>query len=135
MQRSKIRVAAAVVLSLSMAGASTLAPLLEACAQPAPVSYSQDIKPIIQGWCISCHAPGGQGFQASGLDLSTYEGLMKGTKFGAMVVPGQPDVSNLVVLIEGKASPQLRMPHNQKPLPSCLRDEVWSWVFQGAKNN
>ncbi len=130
-----VRIAGIVIGSLSLAGATSLTPVREACAQQAPVSYSQDITPILRGWCVSCHQPGGEGFQASGLDLTTYEGLLKGTKFGRMVVPGQPDVSNLVVLIEGKDSPELRMPHNQKPLPSCLRDEVWSWVFQGAKNN
>jgi hypothetical protein len=36
---------------------------------------------------------------------------MKGTKFGRMVIPGQPDSSNLYVLISGRAKiqPQLSM--------------------------
>lgn len=130
-----LRFATVVVAGLTLAGTTTLPPIHKACAQQAPVSYAQDITPILKGWCLSCHQPGGEGFNASGLDLSTYQGLMKGTKFGPMIVPGQPDVSNLVVLIEGRASPQLRMPHNQQPLPSCLRDEIWTWVFQGAKDN
>ena len=33
---------------------------------------------------------------------------MKGTKFGPMVIPGQPDNSNIITLIDGKA--KLKMP-------------------------
>jgi hypothetical protein len=32
----------------------------------------------------------------SGLDLTSYEGLMKGTKFGAMVIPRDSERSNLM---------------------------------------
>jgi hypothetical protein len=60
---------------------------------------------------------------------------MKGTEFGPMVIPGDPDRSNLIVLIEGRASPEIRMPFGHKPLPSCLRQNIWTWIFQGAKNN
>lgn len=121
---------------LSLVAASAIVPIHQACAQQAAqISYSQDISPILRGWCVSCHQPGGQGYQASGFNVTTYEDLMKGTKFGPMVIPGQPDASSLVALIEGRTSPQISMPHGQKPLPSCLRDEIWSWVFQGAKNN
>jgi hypothetical protein len=58
---------------------------------------------------------------------------MKGTNFGPMVVPGKPDESNLMVLVQGQA--KLRMPFEHKPLPSCLRQNIWSWIFEGAKNN
>jgi len=97
------------------------------------MSYAEDIAPIFKGWCVSCHEPAGEGFKASGLDLTSYEGLMKGTKFGPMVIPGQPDNSNLMVLIEGKA--KIRMPFGHNALPNCLRNNIWSWIFQGAKNN
>ncbi len=128
---------AGIVVSGAAVGAALgLMPVHETCAQPRQqLSYTQDVLPIFRGYCFSCHEPGGEGFKASGLDLSTYQGLMKGSKFGPMVVPGQPDISNLVVLIQGKAAPEMRMPHNSKPLPSCLRDEIWTWIFQGAKDN
>ena len=97
------------------------------------MSFAEDIVPILKGWCVSCHQPGAEGFAASGLDLTSYDGLMKGTKFGPMVVPGQPDASNLIVLIEGRA--KIRMPYGHKPLPNCLRNNIWTWIFEGAKNN
>lgn len=123
----------AAVGAFSLGGASLLAPVHEACAAQAGQSFAEDIAPILKGWCVSCHQPGGQGYNESGLDLTSYDGLMKGTKFGPMVVPGQPDNSNLIVLIEGRA--KVRMPFGHKPLPNCLRNNIWSWIFEGAKNN
>ena len=120
---------------LFVAGSATLVPTEQACAQQAQKSYADDIAPIFRGWCVSCHQPGGEGFEASGLDLTSYEGLMKGTEFGPMVIPGEPDMSNLIVLIEGRASPEIRMPLGHKPLPTCLRRDIWTWIFQGATNN
>jgi hypothetical protein len=98
-------------------------------------SFREDIFPIFKGRCIDCHQPGGPGYEASGLDLRTYEGLMKGTKHGPMIIPGDPDVSNLVWLLEWRASPQLRMPHGTKQLSICDRTAIRRWIMEGAKND
>ena len=90
MKRGNITLASVVAVGLWLAGSAALTPIELACAAQAQVSYSEDIAPVFRGWCASCHAPGGEGEKASGLDLSTYEGLMKGTKFGPMVVPESP---------------------------------------------
>ncbi len=119
--------------SMRRALATIMAPIHSVCAQHAQMSYAEDVVPILKGYCMSCHQPGGECYAASGLDLTNYDGLMKGTKFGPMVIPGKPDSSNIIVLIDGKA--QLRMPFGHKALPSCLRDTIYSWIFQGAKNN
>jgi mono/diheme cytochrome c family protein len=99
------------------------------------ISFRNDVFPILRGRCVDCHQPGGAGYEESGLDLRTYEGLMKGTKFGPMVIPGQPDVSNLMVLLDWRADPKLRMPHGGKKLSICDRDAIKWWILQGAKNN
>jgi len=70
------------------------------CAAPAKTSFADDVLPIFKGYCFSCHQPGLQGSDQSGLDLSTYEGVMRGTKFGKMVLPGDPDSSNLMWLLD-----------------------------------
>jgi cytochrome c len=133
MERGTITLASLVAVGLWLAGSTVLTPISPACAAKGEISYSEDIAPIFRGWCVSCHSAGGEGEKASGLDLTTYEGLMKGTKFGPMVVPGQPDESNLTVLIEGRG--KVRMPFGHKALPNCLRQNIWSWIFEGAKNN
>jgi mono/diheme cytochrome c family protein len=99
------------------------------------MSYSEDVAPIFRGRCVVCHAPGGQGYEASGLDLSTYEGAMKGTKYGPMVVPGDPDSSNLMWLLDWRGAADTRMPHGKKKLSVCDRDAIRAWIRQGAKNN
>ncbi len=105
------------------------------CAAKPEASFKEDVFPIFKGRCIDCHQPEGQGYQKSGLDLSTYEGLMKGTKFGPIVVPGDPDTSNLMWLLDWRASPELRMPHGKKKLSTCDRDAIRNWIREGAKDN
>ncbi len=107
----------------------------EACAAPAQTSFAEDVFPIFKGRCLGCHQSGGAGHEKSGLDLSSYEGLMKGTKFGPMVVPRDPDSSNLMWLLDWRASPQLRMPHGTKKLSTCDRNAIRAWIREGAKNN
>lgn len=100
------------------------------------VSYKLDVQPILTSRCGECHTPpNGQGYETSGLDLSNYQGLMKGTKHGAIVIPGDPLRSNLLVLVEGKAAPELRMPHGQRPLLKYQILTLRDWIKQGAKDN
>lgn len=110
--------------------------LLVGCDSEPQVSFSQDVKPILDQNCSRCHQAGGKGKQASGFDVTTYESLMKGTRFGPMVIAGDAESSNMVVLIEGRADPSIRMPHLEKePLaPEDIRT-IRSWIDQGAVNN
>jgi hypothetical protein len=102
----------------------------------APItSFSEDVFPIFKGRCIDCHRPGGAGYETSGLDLTTYEGVMKGTKFGKMVIPGDPDTSNLMWLLDWRGKPETRMPHGQKQLSICDRTTIRHWIMDGAPNN
>ncbi|MBF0126019.1 MAG: hypothetical protein HQM02_02305 [Magnetococcales bacterium] len=97
------------------------------------VSFSEDVFPILQYRCLECHKAGAPGVAFSGLNLESYDGLMKGTRYGPVVVPGNAMVSNLNVLVEGRAG--IRMPHNRKRLTSCEIDILRNWVNQGAKND
>jgi hypothetical protein len=100
------------------------------------VSYKNDVAPILAANCASCHLPGQAGTAASGLDLTSYDTLMKGTKFGPVVIPGEPLTSVLVMLIEGRADPSIKMPHGgAKPLTADETKTIRRWVKQGAKNN
>src|SRR3974390_1309237 len=115
MEKPRIMLLSVAAGGLALAAATFTAPIHQACAQRAQMSFAEDVVPIFNGYCVSCHTPGGQGFTESGLDLTSYEGLMKGTKFGPMVIAGQPDSSNLIILIDGKA--KIRMPFGHTPLP------------------
>jgi mono/diheme cytochrome c family protein len=132
--RTLMAVAATVALG-AVLGAGPFPATQEACAASPKTSFAEDVMPIFRGRCVSCHAPGGQGFEKSGLDLTTYEGVMKGTKNGPMVIAGDAQSSNLMWLLDWRASPELRMPHGSKKLSICDRNAIRSWIFEGAKNN
>jgi mono/diheme cytochrome c family protein len=135
MKRRNLIAAAAIVVGaacLMIVDVST--PSAQLCAEE-PQSFSEDILPILKGRCVSCHQPGGAGYEKSGLDLTTYEGLMKGTKFGAMVIARDPESSNLMWLLDWRASPEVRMPHGKKKLSICDRNAIRAWIREGAKDN
>jgi hypothetical protein len=60
---------------------------------------------------------------------------MKGTNFGPMVRPGDPEASNLIWLLDWRGKPELRMPHGRKKLSTCDRDAIRNWIRQGAHDN
>jgi hypothetical protein len=128
----------------------TLAVLGTGCAKKE-VSFEKEVNPILQKSCLTCHAPGREGYAASGWSVETYESVMKGTKHGPVIVPGSSVSSTLVVLIEHKADSSINMPRKQpQPLlehekylkewkvPMLPAEEIKlirTWIDQGAKNN
>jgi hypothetical protein len=50
-------------------------------------------------------------------------------------MPRDPDGSNLVWLLDHRASPQIRMPHGTKKLSTCDRNDIRTWIREGAQNN
>lgn len=107
---------------------------LAACGQKE-ISFKAEVQPILKQYCVECHAPGGQGEEKSGLVADSYEGLMKGTRFGAIVKPGDTLTSAMIMLVEGRADPSIKMPHGKEALPKEKIDVLKKWVEQGAKNN
>jgi nitrate/TMAO reductase-like tetraheme cytochrome c subunit len=91
---------------------------------PAPVvgnpTFNANIQPIFASECTSCH--GGTSPLAS-LDLSTYAGVMKGGKDGAVIIPGDSANSLLVKIQSAKHF------HNLSPDELLL---VEKWINAGA---
>lgn len=116
-----------------------LAPvLLTGCpgGQEPQVSFANEIKPILGKHCLECHVEGGPGQVKSGLNMETYEGLMKGTRYGPVIDPGNSLSSTLIILVEGRADPSLAMPHGARDkLNATEIGIIKRWIDQGAKNN
>ena len=114
----------------------TLTLVLGGCGGAESVSFSRDVKPILADNCFSCHQEGGAGYEASGFSMETYDDLMRGTQYGPMIIPGDAEGSNLVVLMEGRADPSISMPHgSMDKLPKSDIDTIRRWIEQGAKKN
>jgi mono/diheme cytochrome c family protein len=135
MKKCQVVAIAAAIAAGSICGLGVPGSTRTATAAEPAVTFREDVLPVFQIRCVSCHSPTGEGYKASGLDLTTYKGVIAGTKYGPMVVPGDPDGSNLMRLLDWKVSPQLRMPHNKKQLSVCDRDAIRTWIREGAKDN
>lgn len=106
------------------------------CDRQQPMSFSEDVQPILERYCITCHTTGGQGHEASGFSMETYDDLMQGTNFGPMILAGDAENSNMVVLMEGRADPSISMPHGeQETVSEADIATIRLWIDQGAKNN
>ena len=91
---------------------------------PAPLvgnpTYDGNIAAVIGPKCSVCHsAP----TLAGGMDLTTYAGLMKGGKDGAVIVPGDPAGSRLI---------QIQSSQHFANLSTAELELVKQWIEAGA---
>ncbi len=105
------------------------------CGYLSSVSYQKDVNPILKERCAACHLAGGEGTQKSGFEVSSYDTVMKGTKFGAVIVAGDSASSTLYRLVSGKVDKSIRMPHGEGGLSPEEITVIQNWIDQGAKNN
>jgi hypothetical protein len=100
-----------------------------------PVSYANDVFPVLEKHCLSCHKRGTEAYVETGFGMETYEDFMQGTKFGSVIKPGSGFASTLMILVKHKADPVLDMPHNQEPLTEQEIETIKVWIDEGANNN
>ena len=109
---------------------------LTACQSEQPVSFAGDVKPVLDQFCVECHQPGGAGHAATGFSMASHTELLRGTDNGAMVIPGDSMGSNLVVLMEGRADPSIKMPHGSSDKVAQFQiDKIKQWIDSGAPDN
>src|SRR6201996_8997840 len=96
-------------------------------ADEKPVSFYNDVRPILVSNCNACHKPDKMKAE---LDMTTYANLMKGGKHGHTVVGGAPDKSKIVEQISG---PEPDMPKDADPLKADQVALIERWVREGAK--
>jgi hypothetical protein len=110
--------------------AALIALLVSSPLAARDVSYSKDIKPIIQRSCQGCHQPA---TKMGGLVLTEYDEITKGGQKGPIFVAGSPDTSRVVGMLSGKVEPL--MPMGGKALPGEEIELFRLWVEQGAKDD
>jgi hypothetical protein len=109
------------------------------------VSFSQDLKPMFerprgQPGC-GCHlttSPRPVGIDLSGLDMSSYDALMRGGNESGdqNVVPGDPCASILLQKVSNAPPFGSRMPSSGPPyLSPNDRDLLSDWIVEGARDN
>jgi mono/diheme cytochrome c family protein len=92
-----------------------------ACDTSGTISYTAQVKPILQSWCNSCH--GGTAQAGGGISLSAYTSVKASVNNGS-----------LVGSIE-HASGFSAMPKNGNKLSNCNIATIKKWAESGAPNN
>ncbi|MGN6555529.1 MAG: c-type cytochrome domain-containing protein [Verrucomicrobiota bacterium] len=115
------------------------------------VTFEKNILPLFKESCVKCH---GEERPKNGLRLTSLEGVLKGSKDGKVVVPGNSAKSDLVIAI-ARLDPETAMPPTReghgrpkngnaqngkahqgppaKPLTPEQVGLVRAWIDQGAK--
>ena len=91
------------------------------------ISYSKDVLPILESRCSTCHM--GE-FTTKNLNMETYEGLMKGSQNGPVIVAGSARESLLAQKISKGEMPK----RGPKLTPEQVQTII-DWINAGAQNN
>jgi mono/diheme cytochrome c family protein/YHS domain-containing protein len=105
--------------------------LLAGCERPAgESSYARKIAPILAERCAGCH---GAEKQKGKLALDRPEAISKGGADGVVIVPGQPQESELVRRVKLPLDDEDHMPPKDRPQPSAEEiAAIEEWVAAGA---
>ena len=94
------------------------------------VSFSRDIRPILNQNCVPCH---GGVRQKNGVSFIFREDALGVGKSGRRtIVPGKPDASELMARVTSKDA-DARMPYHTAPLPPQQIALLRQWIKEGAK--
>ena len=109
---------------------------LPAASAKANITYATDIKPIFDASCVKCH--NGEKAKAH-LHMDTLAGVLKGTKQGKIITPGNAEASLIVKSITHQTKdsegwmPPLHNKAGIKPLTPEETGLIIGWIKQGAK--
>jgi uncharacterized membrane protein len=104
-------------------------------ARPAPagtaltVDFARDIQPILLKNCVECH---GQYKQKSKLRLDHAGFLFARDPGEAVVEPGDPARSEIMLRLTMQKGVKGRMPPRGDPLPAVEVDLIRTWIAEGA---
>jgi mono/diheme cytochrome c family protein len=93
----------------------------------APDIFRDQVQPILQKNCFGCH---NAKLKQGGLDLSSREGLLRGSEHGPVVVAGNPGDSQLYKLVAHITEPA--MPFKGKKLEDEAIAKISEWIKAGV---
>lgn len=103
----------------------------EPAATSAGVDFDRDVEPILAARCYDCH---GARRQKGRLRLDRLGELFE-REGQSVIVPGNPDASELIVRVELPADDLDVMPADGDPLPPEDIATLRAWILDGAKHS
>ncbi|QDU31836.1 Planctomycete cytochrome C [Anatilimnocola aggregata] len=95
-----------------------------------PVDFVDDVLPVLQKHCFSCH---GADEQESGLRLDLKKSALAGGDSGAVIVPGKSAESRLIQLVAGLDGELMPPADKGERLTAAQVSLLRGWIDQGAK--
>jgi WD40 repeat protein len=95
-----------------------------------PVAYEKEVEPIFYKKCLACHSGS---VKEGNLDISSYEGLVKGGKRGTAIVPGKGQESLIYKLLSRTDHKPFMPPRGEDPVVPEEMAVIKLWIDQGAK--
>ncbi len=126
------------IRSLIGMGTSLIFIMIVSCSQPgnrvSNVSWTNDIKPVLDTQCVSCH---NQGLPSGGIRLDNYTGVSGSLSMNTgetIVKPGDAANSLLYIVISTDDLTR-RMPRNAAALSVDTQQLFYVWINEGAVQN
>jgi len=117
------------VLGLALTLLLLAAPSVQA-QQPKPVSFINDVAPILKEDCFACH----DAKKRKGkFDMTTYENFRKGGDKEDPVEPGKPEDSQIIDRITAKDASRMPPKESGEALPQAKIATITRWIKEGAK--
>jgi hypothetical protein len=104
------------------------APAQDESARASTPGFAESVRPLLQRHCVDCH---GASDQQAGLRLDVPAIARRGGDSGPLLVPGDPDGSELVKRLTSN-DPAKRMPLDADPLPADDIAAIRRWIAAGA---
>lgn len=101
-----------------------------AADEPPQVDFKRDVLPIFKRKCLECH---GEKKQQGGLDMSSRRAMLEGGHSGPALVPGEPDESLMIELIEFDEMPP-RKEKDRRPVTEKELKTLRAWIAAGAES-
>jgi hypothetical protein len=104
-------------------------------AEPPRVDFARQVRPLLAENCFECHGPDPRGRKAE-LRLDTREGLFGDRNGYRLVVPANPEESELIARITSEEADE-RMPpaDSRRSLTAAQVELLRRWVAEGAEWN
>lgn len=112
--------------------------LVTALVEGEPIDFNKHLLPILEAKCNDCHAaPYMKGDRKiapkAGLQLSTYEMVMKGNLNGEVVTAGKPEESYLYEVVTLPTDDEMFMPPKGESMTPDEVDILKRWISEGAR--
>jgi hypothetical protein len=121
-----------VALGAAAAGAAGLCALLaggDAASAQGTVQFERDVWPILKAKCVTCHGPEDH---FNELRLDSKDRILKGSKNGKIITPGDPAKSPMYLRVSLPPDDLDVMPAEGDPLTAAQIDTLKRWIAEGA---